>query len=159
MMDKTKFYKITTIALLVLNISVFAFFFMSIPSHKDDPRKMHDFKNRAVKALDLDEKQTEEFTASVERHKKMMHRINRNQSKLMEQYFSGLTDDNSTPNNDEILAEYSMLEQEKIEHTYLHFEEIKQILNSGQSDKYEKFIERAMEVLINKNHRKPPPRR
>lgn len=158
-MDKSKFYKISAIALLLINIAAFTFFFLSKPSHKEGPPKNHDFRIEVVDILGLNEKQENKFIESVERHKDMMHRISEKQSRLMESYFRGLTGVSESVNNEEILDMHCRLEQEKIEQTYLHFKEIKQLLTPDQKEKYKKFLERATDVLLTKNHPKPPPRR
>ncbi|MEL6945432.1 MAG: hypothetical protein AAFO82_22495, partial [Bacteroidota bacterium] len=73
-MEEQKFYKYTTIGLLILNLSVLAFFIFTNPPRPEarDQRS----PRRAVDILQLDEQQKVAFHQLVRKHGKKMRDLN-----------------------------------------------------------------------------------
>jgi len=149
-MDKVKLYKYSIAALIFLNIAVIAFFLFAKPKHP--PTKKH-FRAELIKTLRLNKQQKPVFKKLAGMHNDKMKVINQKQQKLILPYFESLAKPNDSINTNNILTQYQQLEREKLEVTYLHFEEVKNLLNDEQLPLFEGLIEKFIdEVLLNKKN-------
>lgn len=162
-MKQLNFYKYTTLALILLNLSIIAFFVFTKPHPPNMPPKMehggHEFKNHIVDVLHLDEVQFEKFEQSAKKHSEIMDVINQQEHKLVKEYFQKLGSSNQDLPNDSILIKLEIIDKKKLVSTYKHFEEVKSILNKDQEKYFEKFLNEAMILLIPDNKKQPPQRR
>lgn len=159
-MVRSRFYQYTTIILLVLNIVVISLLFIGRPDRS--PRQegpMRPF-NRAIDVLKLDKEQHEIFFQSARRHDQDMEDISFQQRELLETYFSTLIIPESNSQADSILQQVQQLESQKIQSTYQHFEEVKELLREDQIPNFEVFINNMLKMILNtRGRRLPPPRK
>ncbi|MEL6989221.1 MAG: hypothetical protein AAGK97_15520 [Bacteroidota bacterium] len=151
-MKQLQFYKYATIALLLLNLAMIAFFFLTKPK----PIKKEITFNGPHELLSLDEEQEKAFLNLAKDHKAELKNINKNQQRLLSEYFKKLN--NNNVQTDSLMDQVIALEKNKIESTYQHFTDIKQILNPNQLDQYDKFVEAALSRILKTSSRTPPPR-
>ena len=160
-MKQLNFYKYTTLALILLNLSIIAFFIFTKPHPSNMPPKGgrggHEFKNQIVDVLQLDEMQFEKFEQSAQKHSEVMDVIAQQEHKLVKAYFQTLSSSNPDILNDSILVELELIDKSKLVSTYKHFEEVKSILNKDQEQYFEKFLNEAMILLIPGNKKQGPP--
>lgn len=147
-MKQIKFYKITTLVLLILNISVLTFFFITKPNPQHGPRGNNPYMKEVVKKLHLDEEQNVKFSESARKHNQKMVEISHAQKKLLKPYFLSISLENKAIDKDSILTEIQKLEVDKINETYLHFEEVKKLLKPEQQKSFEEFLSKAINKIM-----------
>lgn len=154
-MKQLLFYKYAMIALLILNIAMLSFFFLTKPPHL----KNHIAKplRMGQEILKLNEEDKAVFLQLANVHHQEMQAVNKQQRELLNPYFSSIIDSTIT-NKDELLTQLQSLERKKLELTYQHFEELKSRLKSVETADYEKFMEMSLQFILSKN-RPPRPRR
>ncbi len=147
MMNQLQIYKYATLALLVLNLSLITFFFVTAPPPPHQIGKRA-FEERAVEILNLDEQQLSVFLRSASAHGDKMRTINSQQRTLLKLYFQDLVDTSTISNPASILSQVQELEQDKVTSTYLHFEEVKSILTPEQQPGFNAFMDHVMEIIL-----------
>ena len=148
-------YKYAALGLLVLNISMIAFFFLTAPPPRPHPNNNEKGPLRMI----LDKQQDKSFLSLAKQHKEEMIDLNRQQRALLLPYFNRIIDPSIKINSDSLLTQVQALEQKKIESTYLHFQDIKTILRPEQYPDFEKFVEQAIgRILLGQEKRPKPPR-
>ncbi len=146
-MTKSLLYKYAAIGLLLLNISMIAFFFLT--RHKPGGKGMgFDFRPRAIHMLELDDEQKAAFVKLAEEHRQRIDAINEQQRSLLKPVFKSLTDTNQTGAINSITTEIEQLEGTKIAITYQHFQDVKSILREEQLPNYEVFLKEALGILL-----------
>jgi hypothetical protein len=158
-MKKSQFYKIAAIGMLVLNISMIAFFLITRP-HPPHPGEGAKFRNQALDILHLDDAQTAQFEELAGEHHEKVTEVKEKQSELLKTYFENFQADNNSGVLPSFPAEFLSLEQSKVELTYRHFLEVKTLLKPDQIDYFPDFLQEAMDVLLleKKAHKSPPGR-
>lgn len=139
------------LVLLVLNVSIIAFFFITKPKHAPVGHVNHGFMEEAIDRLDLDEKQEEVFAQSAKRHNMMMKEISAKQKELLKPYFLTISDKGNNVNKDSIIVEIQKLKEKKINETYHHFEEVKTLLKPEQQKYYDEFLLQAIGRIMGAN--------
>ena len=157
-----QFYKWALIAMILLNIGLLTFFVLNKPhTHRHGnnihPNSRRAFRDVAVNILQLDEQQKPQFIALTKKHNRQMRSIDEQQKEILRLYFSKLLEKSDTTNPDTLINKVNMLEKEKIEVTYQHFEEVKAILNEYQYSDYKEFVNKALEKLLLETKKNPPP--
>ena len=155
-MKNIQFYKYATIGLLVLNLSMIAFFFFTKPKPLHSKNRQ-DLSKTTIDILNLDQQQNTKFLQSAKEHQQQMKRIDSQQIKLLEPYFTNLLDSKNDVNSDTLLQQIQQLERNKIELTYQHFEEVKLMLNEEQKDDFELFITHALQMILSQKKKYHPP--
>lgn len=160
-MKDSRFYQYTTIALLLLNISLLAFLIFSSPAKQEQPPHNRtgprQFREKTLEILELDEKQTELFYQSADSHNIRVTDIEKRQRELLKPYFSQIFKPDTSLKSEELLGQSQALYLEKIEITYRHFNEVRSILRPGQKDNFATFMNRALEILLLEGRPKGPP--
>ena len=153
-MRQLQFYKYTTWALLILNLSMIAFFFLTAPPppHSGETRR-----KKAVDILSLDKQQNESFIMLARQHMRLMDDFSNQQRVLLTPYFNSLIDQSKIINSDSLLTQIQLLEQKKIESTYQHLKDVKSILRTEQHIYFEEFIEHALERILLEQKKNPLP--
>lgn len=155
-MRKEQLYQYTTWGLLVLNLSMISFFFLTKPS--PHPRKGDlEFTKRAIEILKLEESQQAVFLESAKKHNQQMEAVNNQQRDLLKPYFQSLIDPESPSGTDSLLRQVELLERKKIELTYQHFNDVKSNLKEDQKAGFEKFMKRALDIILLNQQKRPPP--
>ena len=157
-MTQLKLYQFAAWGLLVLNLSMVAFFFLTKPAPPDRAEGQQ-FRNEAMNILQLDEQQRTTFSELAATHNKEMNKLKKAQQDLLKPYFDHLLSEAGGVSPDSILLQYQQLEREKLVVTYQHFEDIKGILKEGQKDNFPKFMEEAIRALLRKREDGPRPPR
>lgn len=146
-------YKYAAWGLLILNLSMIAFFFLTAPPRPNDLKG----KKGAVQMMQLDEQQEKSFSSLAHQHMQQMSEFNRQQRSLLQPYFNSIIDTKITIQSDSLLKQVQALEQKKIESTYLHFQEVKAILKPEQYPDFEKFVEQAIGRILLEQEKRPKP--
>jgi len=146
-MSQLKFYKYSIWALLLLNVGVLAFFFLTKP-HPPHHASPNNFQSEVVEILGLNNQQAANFKKLAEDHMHKTRSINEQQEKLLPPYFKSLTDLSKNIDKDRILDEFQQLERKKIEVTYQHFQDIKSILDENQLPQFEGFMNTFIERIL-----------
>ncbi len=155
MMKQLQFYKYAAGALLLLNLAIMAFFFFTKPPpHK---RGSYNFQKRAVDILKLDEQQHATFLQFAKVHNQKMDAVNEQQRMLLKPYFQSIIDTSKITDSERVLNEVQLLERNKIEVTYRHFQEVKSILNTEQQADFEEFMNNALEIILLETKKNPRP--
>lgn len=155
-MKKIKMYQYATWGLLLINISMVAFFLLTKPD-----RLLHrgeNLKRQVSRDLKLDKNQRSAFLQSAKEHSQKMDSIKRQQKELLHTYFRSIIDTSQISESEIKLAKALELEQNKIEFTYQHFQEVRSLLRKDQYPDFEVFMERAMARLLFERKRRPPSR-
>lgn len=155
-MDQLKFYKYATSGLLLLNIVIIAFFFLTRPKHPR-PQTAENFAEEVKDILHLSDQQNEAFTTMAREHNESMKSINERQEQLVLPYFERLTDASDTLTRDSVLSEIQQLERQKIEVTYRHLEDLKGILDEDQLPHFKVFMQRFTSRVLGRDKKSPPP--
>jgi hypothetical protein len=153
-MKQLQFYKYAAWVLLVLNISMLAFFFLTKPG---PPHTQRPFKNRAVDVMHLDKQQHDIFLQYVKLHRQQMDSINDQQAKLLQPYFYSLIDSTKVADTAAVLDAVQALERKKIVATYQHFKQVKSNLRSDQQPNFETFMNQALEMILLQTKKNPHP--
>ena len=157
-MNKLNFYRTAAIALLIINLSVIGYIVSTNDksSHHPNDRRA-DFKLEVVKMLNLDQEQDELFIESAKKHNQMMNSLDKKQSRILQKYFKGLVEGITESEKEQFIKEYNDIESQKINGTFSHFEEVKSYLRPEQIDNYKEFVNKAVDRLLNKGSKPPPP--
>lgn len=148
-MEKHKLYKYTTLGLLILNISMLAFFFFSKPKH---PPHMgpQDMKLGLVEELHLSKSQANQFEFLAEEHHTKIKVISGQQQELLRPFFKSISDTSIHFDEEIALLRHQELEKEKIQVTRQHFEGIKAILMENQQPYFNEFVNHFIENVLMK---------
>ena len=102
MMKQLQLFKYATLGLILLNIGIILFFFLTKPK---PPRPMpegpnnHAMDRRAIDLLGLDENQVVAFRDLARAHSREMRTINEEQRQLLEPYFVAVMDSTAEISN------------------------------------------------------------
>lgn len=154
-MAQVKFYKYIIFSLVALNMVVLAFFGLTKPRPPFSPATK-DLQSEVVDILDLDNQQESAFRASADKHRRKVDAISKQQEKFLLSYFTSISDPSKSSDNENLLSQFQQLEKEKIDATYHHFEEIKELLNKEQLPSFEPFMNKVLHRLLLDEKKKPP---
>lgn len=150
-MKQSKFYKYIIWSLIGLNIAVLAFFLIS----KNDAATKLPIKNNrseVIALLRLDEQQAAELNKLADEHTRRMIDFKKQQAELLSPYFQNVINAEGKMANDSLQhVDYLALERAKIEMTYAHFQEIKDLLKEEQLPHFQEFMNNTINrVLLGK---------
>lgn len=144
-MEQVKFYKYTTFVLVILNLSMVAFFFLM------KPKGQHHNGRNVVEILKLEKTQNDTFLQYADAHKALMKEFDEQQKALLKTYFQTLTDTTDLAITDSLLTEVQKVEREKIESTYEHLEDVRSILNEEQQPYFQEFMNRVYGRILSES--------
>ena len=158
-MNKTKALTIGFVLMTILNIGIIISLFVSPNIRSKPPRQDHNpLADEITALLQLDSDQQTVFMEMIAKHKREISEIEKRQKVLLLQYFNYLqSEKQSAPA--ELMEEFLTQEQNKIQITYTHFEEVKHILTEDQKPYFELFIKKVIPILGIANKKNPPPPR
>lgn len=158
-MNLTKIYKYIILGLVGLNVAILVFFLEPKPRPRHQPPNGN-FQSEVIEMLHLNNQQASTLRALADGHKEEIEKINARQASLLTSYFESLDDTLERVNKDSLLNHFQQSEKEKIEMTYQHFQDIKELLNPEQLPYFEVFMNKTTDrFLIGKGRNLPPPRR
>ena len=142
---------------MVLLNAFLAYLLVAKPmSRPKKERPKSELFKRISNELMLTPDQRTKYEELAKEHREQMNTLERKQSPLVKSYFETLMDD-SGPG--EIQDSILHIEKQKLEVTYSHFSELKNLLDPSQQKNFESVIEDMLQVLINKPNMPPPPHR
>ena len=148
-MQSSQFYKYTTWAMVLLNLVLLGILIAGIPPSGD--------RMRAIDSLKLNGTQHDAFLASAKKHELLMTELVEKQRDLLRPYFQQLIKENEKVDKLQLFAQLKQLESQKLQSTYQHFEEIKNILTEEQMADFELFMNRMLEKILLEREKKPRP--
>lgn len=153
-MTKLQFYKYGMWLLLLVNIGIMTFLIMGRKPPRGPGAQV--FQERAYEILQLDEAQKSKFADFAAEHNKNISTIINQNESVIEPFFTTINSSDITA-KDSLQKMILQLELEKINETYRHFEEIKEMLSTHQKDNFDQFMHEAINIIMLKNG--PPPQR
>ena len=155
-MSELKFFKYLAGGLLLLNLIMLGFFFLTKPG---PPKHKRPVRERAVRFMKLDKGQHQAFLQFANEHMALMDGFSNEQRNLLRPYFISILDAAKTIDTDTLLAQIQSIERKKIESTYQHFLDVKSILRPDQYAGFEQFMTAALEfILLDQENNRPPPK-
>ena len=153
-MNQLQLYKYATGAMVLLNIAMVLFFFLTKP---DPPRGdgARNFRSKAIEILQLDTNQRATFVQLAEQHNQQMEAISEQQRVRLKPYFGSLVD--AVSDTTALIQEVAQLEREKVEVTYQHFQEVRSILTEEQLPYFAQFVSQALDILLLDTKEPRPP--
>lgn len=155
-MNQLKIYKYTALLLLVLNVGMLAFFFMT-GSNRNRPEG--NLKDNAKAILHLDNEQNDRFLTLAKAHSEAMNTLDIKHKAVLSSYLEQLLESDMNFDSKASALEIGAIEKEKVESTFHHFKDVKSLLREEQQPYFEKFIMRAMQFMLSKNKKRPPSNR
>lgn len=156
-MKQLQFYKYAIGTLLLLNLSMIAFFFITRPPAPHGGERPSPAK--AIDLLGLDKGQYELFLASVDAHEGRIAAIREEQQQLLRPYFQSIIENNDSTDYQLVLAKAQNLEGRKMQSLHQHFQEVKTLLRPDQQGNFADFIDNITEKVLLKNNERPHPRK
>ncbi len=138
-MESAKVYRLATYSLLALNLLLVAALIVGRPGA---PRE----GINAPPSLNLNDRQAADFQVLATTHKEEMRQLTTAQGEALRTYFSGLSDPDGAP--DTLPTAVLDLERRRIEQTYRHFEEVRQLLEPEQQPGFPEFVDRALDRIL-----------
>ena len=154
-MKQLKLYKLSTWILLILNLCIVGWVFLK--KNSGPPRGPKDGKKQAIDILKLDQQQNDAFLRLASQHMNQMKDLDAQQRTLLYVYFKNVFDTDKVSNSDSLLNNVQHVEMQKIESTFQHFKDIKSLLSTDQHAHFEEFMEHALEMILSKRKKNPPP--
>lgn len=155
-MSQLNFYKYATWALLFLNLAVLVFFILTRPRHHHHP-STKDFRSEVINILNLNDQQQSAFRKLAHEHNQSMIMLKEQQQDLLPPYFANLAEPSESIDPDKILTKFQQLEREKIEVTYQHFQDIKNLLNQEQLPYFKGLMGKLIDELLLEKQVPPSP--
>lgn len=147
-MEQSKFYKYIIVGLVGLNIAVLAFFSLSKPR---PPHELSYKNNRAevIEILHLDDQQATQLKRLADEHVRSMEEFKVQQAAILSPYFISVIDSGESNGIDSLLFQkYQESEKAKIELTYKHFQQIKELLREDQYPYFQKFVHKTVDRVL-----------
>lgn len=157
-MVRVKFYQYAIWCLIGFNIAILIFFliFRPQPRHSNPPVN---FRSEVIEMLELNKEQTAQLHSLADSHTRQMTELSDQQYRLLSPYFASLITSAENSDKQSLVLEYQRIEQEKIELTYHHFKEIRELLNEDQLPYFEEFVRRSIDrILLDRKKGPPPPK-
>ncbi len=155
-MNQEKFYIYIIFALLALNIGVLSFFIFNKTGARPHLAS-NNVETEIIRILNLNEQQISTFTVMARDHEDKIDDIREQQEHLISPYFASLTTSKVSTNQDSLLKQFQLLEREKIEATYKHFQEIKKLLSEDQQSDFKILIDKFINRNLSRRKKSPPP--
>lgn len=152
-MSKERLLWILIIVLIVVN--GLTLFFMISGSRS---RPVNNFDRTVIRVLQLSDAQIKQFDVMKKEHHQEIIRIDREMRSTYQRYFHLLSDRGNNIQKDSLEMVLSNKQKEKSQITYQHFDNLKNICNSDQKEKFIELIPLLMQV-IDPPKKSMPPRR
>ncbi len=150
-------YKVGLIVMIALNVVLIFLLVQKKPPFHMKPGR--DVKDRIINELGLDKSQQKKYNSMAQNHHREMMNIENQEKKLLKEYFSLLSNDESLTEKEAMMDKIKELEARKLTVTYDHFDDLKKLLNPNQMTRFNIIIEDITSVFLNKNENTlPPPR-
>lgn len=151
-MNKLKFYKITTICLLLLNVILVSAFLITKPKTRPGAKNRLNVKEH----FKMDEAQHDQFLTNVEAHHEEMKAIKEKQIEILQPYLYSVADKQQSKDQSATLHLMKELEEKKLISIYSHLEGVKSILSDDQLPLFDLFLKHRLDDLTEKNKQMRP---
>lgn len=141
-MSKERLLWILIIVLIIVNGA--ALFFIISGGRS---RPANNFDRTVIRVLQLSDAQIKQFDVMKKEHRQEMIRIDRQIRSTYQRYFYLLSDGGNNIQKDSLEMVLSNKQKEKIQITYQHFDNLKNICNSAQKEKFQELIPLLMQVI------------
>ena len=148
-MNQKRVHELIILCLVGLNIVMIVFFLTKKPNVAEKP-KHRSIRSEIIDILRLNNEQIIDFHDLADSHKHQMREIEVKQARLLMPYFERLIDSSVQIDKDQLLSRLQKLERRKVELTYEHFKDIKELLKKDQMHDFEFFMKKVSKVLIDK---------
>ncbi len=155
-MSKLKFYKIATVSLLTLNIAMVALY-MFLEPKPPHHRSGNALQSQIVNALHLDDRQEEAFRMFAKQHSDEIDALSHDQQSLLTTYFNVLIEPSEETKKDSLLVQFQELERQKLQVTYQHFEDIRDLLSVEQIPLFKGLMHEIVSRLLRSPNKRPSP--
>lgn len=157
-MISKKIYKIGLIVLIIVN-GVLIFLLTQGPPPPPKDQRSRSLIQKISKKLNLSPDQIDKYSAMAFQHREAMQSIENEQKRFVSTYFESLTSTDPSDSTSVMTNQILQLEKKKLEVTYGHFEDLKDLLNEDQQEQFEKIIKDILVVLVGGEEILPPPPR
>lgn len=141
-MSKEKFLTIAVVFLVLLNLGVLTFLFITRPSHPPEPWRM------VVKEVGFNDQQTQQYFALRDAHRNEMHRLDDQFGETLRDYFDLLKGIPNPSLEDSLLTRLGRIEREKAMITFGHFREVKSLCRPDQVDAFNRILPELTRVVL-----------
>lgn len=162
-MDKIKLLTYSVIGLVLLNIGIISFLYLSKPnSNRDDNRRKP--KDIIIEKLHFDATQEKKYEEIINVYRNKIDSLNNNNRELKAELYSQLKQPSVSDKIKDSLIKLILVNQKNIEETnFNHFQDIKSICNKSQIDNFNDLTEELEKLFSNTNRKprhefSPPPR-
>lgn len=148
-MKQLQFFKLASLVLLLLNAGILLFFWLQRPPRAPGMGgAIGSFETVAIDLLQLDESQAADFQNLAIEHGTRIHAFNQEQNRNLQQYFSTVYRAGDLLLKDSLIMQVEQLEQQKVQFTYQHFEDVRALLRPEQLPQFEVFVTQAVGRLL-----------
>ena len=155
-MNSLRFYKTASVVLLLLNVAMLTFFFLTRPKphmSREDGKKM------IISSLKLNKQQHTKFVSLANTHLRQLEQYDEQQRALLRPYFNRLVQGQIGTDSKDAILDILTLERGKIESTYKHLQDVQNLLKPEQIKGFDEFVQKAVgRILYHKNNKALPPK-
>jgi protein CpxP len=155
-MDKLKLLTYSVIGLILLNIGIICFLYISnLNSNQDENRRRP--KDIIIEKLHFNDNQIKKYEVIIEAHKKLVDSLNKNNREIKAELYSKLKLSNFNVKVKDSLIQLILLNQKSIEEAnFMHFQDIKKICTKSQLEDFNSLTEELEKLFSNQNRRPRP---
>ena len=153
-MDKFKLLTYSVIGLVILNIGIISFLYLSSPNSKrnDLGRKPKDI---IIEKLHFDSNQIKKYENIIKVYRNSIDSLNNNNRDIKAELYAQLKQPTVNTNIKDSLIQLTLVNQKRIEEAnFKHFQDIKSICTKSQIENYNSLTE-ELEKLFSNQNRKP----
>jgi len=162
-MDKFKLLTYSVIGLVILNIGIISFLYLSSPNSKrnDLGRKPKDI---IIEKLHFDSNQIKKYENIIKVYRNSIDSLNNNNRDIKAELYAQLKQPTVNTNIKDSLIQLTLVNQKRIEEAnFKHFQDIKNLCTKSQLEAYNSLTEELEKLFSNQNRRprpdfRPPPR-
>ena len=162
-MTSNRFFKIVIVALLLINVSIISYLWVSrqsnFPMRPPRPRQEEAF-TFLCKQLQLDENQIHQYQKLRDEHHQEIENIQQKTHQLREHFFDLLQHSPVDSIAVKSISDSIANTQEQIElATFYHFRQVRKILRPDQQKHFDEVIQQALRMMAPRPPQEPPPPR
>jgi protein CpxP len=154
-MDKFKLLTYSVIGLILLNLGIIGFIYISMPnSNPNDKRRPKDI---IIEKLHFDDNQIKKYEIIIEAHRNFIDSLNKNNREIKAELYSKLKQSHVNVKDKDSLIQIILLNHKYIEEgNFMHFQDIKNLCTKSQLEDFNSLTE-VLEKLFSNQNRKPRP--
>lgn len=152
----SKLFKTGFFILLAVNVALIVV--TMLPKQKRPPmnKNRRDIKDEISETLGFNEQQKKTFEELAKAHNSQMKALEADEKKLITQYFNRIMQE-SNGEEKAILDQIKQTQENKINVTYEHFEDLKKLCNKEQMEQFDDIVKKLIVIIAGQNQQMPPP--